>query len=112
MPPFAVPYGSRDVASVLEEKSLLLWPWRQYKKLATHAHHCRPYIAQLDTLPESMAHLSLSLLQVFEYLSAVDEPDETYRVHRDYAHYIIDHVANCREDPSMAPHTSYCVYLS
>lgn len=98
MPPFAVPYGSRDVASVLEEKSLRLWPWRQYKKLAPHAHHCMPYITQLDTLPESMAHLSLSLLQVLEYLSAPDESDETYRVHRDYAHDVIDHVANCSED--------------
>ena len=97
MPPFAAPYGNRDVASVLEEKSLRLWPWRQYKKLAPHAHHCMPYITQLDPLPESMAHLSLSLLQVFEYLSAVNEPAETYRVHRDYAHNIIDHVANCKE---------------
>ena len=97
MPPFAVPYGSRDVASVLEEKSFRLWPWRQYKNLAPHAHHCMPYVTQLDTLPESMAHLSLSLLQVFDYLSTVDEPEETYRVHKDYAHDIIDHVANFRE---------------
>ena len=99
MPPFATPYGRRDVASVLEEKSLRLWPWRQYKKLAPHAHHCMAYITQIDPLPESMAHLSLSLLQVSEYLSAMDEPAETYRVHRDYAHDIIDHVANCRGSP-------------
>ena len=97
MPPFAVPYGRGDVASVLEEKSLRLWPWRQYKKLAPHAHHCMPYVNRLGTLPESMAHLSLSLLQVFEYLSVVDEPDETYRVHRDYAHDIIDHVTSYSE---------------
>ena len=97
MPPFAVPYTRRDVASVLEERSLRLWPWRQYKKLAPHAHHCMPYVTRLDTLPESMAHLSLSLLQVFEYLSVVDEPDETYRVHRDYTHDIIDHVASHSE---------------
>ena len=97
MPPFAVPYGRRDVAWVLEEKSLHLWPWRQYKKLAPHAHHCMPYVTQLDTLPEPMAHLSLSLLQVFEYLSADGESGETYRVHRDHAHDIIDLVANFRE---------------
>ena len=98
MPPFAVPYGSGDIGSVLEEKSLRLWPWRDYKKLAPHAHRCMPYITRLDILPESMAHLSLSLLQVFEYLSAVDERDEIHRVDRDYAHDIIDHVAKCRED--------------
>ena len=98
LPPFAVPYGNEDVGSVLEEKSLRLWPWREYKKLAPHAHHCMPYITHLDNLPELMAHLSLSLLQVFEYLSAVDELDEIHRVHRDYAHDIIDHVAKCSED--------------
>lgn len=97
MPPFAVPYGSRD-GGLTEDKTLRLWPWRQYKKLAPHAHHCMPYIIQLDTLPESMAHLSLSLLQVFEYPSTLDEPDKTYRVDSDYAHDIIDHVATFSED--------------
>ena len=94
MPPFALPYGSRDIASVLEEKSLRLWPWRQYKELAPHAHHCMPYIIRLDTLPESMLHLSLSLLQVLDYFSADGEPGEPFRVHGDRAHDIIDLVAN------------------
>lgn len=96
MPPFAVAHRRRDFASVLR-KSLHLWPWRQYKMLAPHAHHCMPYITQLETLTESMAHLSLSLLQVFEYLSQDDEPAETYRMHKDHAHDIIDLVADFRE---------------
>lgn len=96
MPPFALPYGSRDIASVLEEKSLRLWPWRQYKQLAPHAHHCMPYIVRLDTLPESMVHLSLSLLQVLDYFSADSEPGEPFKVHRDYAHDIIDVAAKFR----------------
>lgn len=93
MPPFALPYGSRDIASVLEEKSLRLWPWRQYRELAPHAHNCMPYIIRLGTLPESMAHLSLSLIQVLDYFSADGEPGG---VHRDHAHDIIDLAANFR----------------
>lgn len=98
MPPFAVPYWSRDVASVLEEKSLRLWPWREYRTLVPHAHHCMHYVTQLDTLNQSMAHLSLSLLQVFEYSSISEEPEQTFKVHRDFAHEIIDFVETRGKD--------------
>ena len=98
MPPFAVPYGSGDVASVLEEKSLRLWPWREYRTLVPHAHHCMHYVTQLDTLTQSMAHLSLSLLQVFEYSSISEEPEQTFKVHRDFAHEIIDFVETRGKD--------------
>ena len=98
MPPFAVPYGSGDVASVLEEKSLRLWPWREYRTLVPHAHHCMHYITQLETLNQAMTHLSLSLLQVFEYSFISEEPEQTFKVHTDFAHEIIDFVETRGKD--------------
>jgi len=51
----------------IEERSLGLWPWRQYPTLAPHARLCLHYANTLDNLPESVACASLALLQVLEY---------------------------------------------
>ena len=73
--PVATPYSSRDSASVLEEKSLRLWPWRQYQSLTAHALQCLQCVSTLSSLPESVAHLALSLLQVLDYISVDSVPE-------------------------------------
>ncbi|KAL8736629.1 MAG: hypothetical protein Q9181_002306 [Wetmoreana brouardii] len=75
LPPIATPYGRGDVASMGEERTLRLWPWRQ-----------------LTRMPEAMAHLCLSLLQVLEYTSTADDPVVGERLTTVDAHLIIDHV--------------------
>ena len=72
--PVATPYSSSDAASVLEERSLRLWPWRQYHSLTAHALQCLQYVPTLSFLPESVAHLALSLLQVLDYISTESVP--------------------------------------
>ena len=67
MPPAASPFAYHDVASVLEEKSLRLWPWRQYHSLAPHAIRCMQQVTTISSMPESVAHLCLCLLQVLDY---------------------------------------------
>ena len=100
LPPIVTPHAERDIASVLEERSLRLWPWRQYPKLAPHAHRCMQYVTSLTNMPESIAHLSLSLLQVFEYLSTGDEPvHKPYRLDSDHAYDLINHVSKFGEAP-------------
>lgn len=99
LPPIATPYGRRDVASVAEEKSLRLWPWRQSLRLAPHAHRCMWHITTLTSMSEAMAHLCLSLLQVLEYSSTKDEPVVTYRLTTHRAHDIMDHVVKFGEAP-------------
>ena len=73
--PVATPYSNLDQASVLEERSLRLWPWRQYHSLTAHALQCLHYVPTLSFLPESVAHLALSLLQVLDYISADSVPE-------------------------------------
>ncbi|KIM83298.1 hypothetical protein PILCRDRAFT_439377 [Piloderma croceum F 1598] len=51
----------------LEERTLDIWPLRQYPHLALHAHQCLQYVTTINKMPESVAHLALSLLQVLEY---------------------------------------------
>ena len=75
LPPVATPFSSRDIASVLEEKSLRLWPWRQYHSLTAHALQCLQCVPTLSNLSEPVAHLALSLLQVLDYISADSVPD-------------------------------------
>ena len=75
LPPIATPFSSRDIASVLEEKSLRLWPWRQYHSLTAHALQCLQCVPTLSTMSEPVAHLGLSLLQVLDYLSVDSVPD-------------------------------------
>ena len=91
--PVATPFSSRDRASVLEEKSLRLWPWRQYHSLTAHALQCLQYVPTLSYLPESIAHLALSLLQVLDYVSTDSVPgygpDSNLPLDVD----ILDHVA-------------------
>ena len=73
--PVATPFISGDRASVLEEKSLRLWPWRQYHNLTAHALQCLQCVSTLSFLPESVAHLALSLLQVLDYISVDSVPE-------------------------------------
>ena len=75
LPPVATPFSSRDIASVLEEKSLRLWPWRQYHSLTAHALQCLQCVPTLSKMPEPVAHLALSLLQVLDYISVDSMPD-------------------------------------
>ena len=75
LPPIATPFSSRDIASILEEKSLRLWPWRQYHSLTAHALQCLRCVPTLSNLSEPVAHLALSLLQVLDYISADSVPD-------------------------------------
>lgn len=67
MPPSASPFAYHDAASVLEEKSLRLWPWRQYHSLAPHTIRCMQQVTTISSMPESVAHLCLCLLQVLDY---------------------------------------------
>ncbi|KAL8709211.1 MAG: hypothetical protein Q9225_007481, partial [Loekoesia sp. 1 TL-2023] len=80
LPPIATPYGKGDVAYVGEEKTLRLWPWRQ-----------------LARMPEAMAHLCLSLLQVLEYTSTADDPVVMTRLPAKDAHRVIDHATQFSE---------------
>ena len=75
LPPVATPFSTRDIASILEEKSLRLWPWRQYHSLTAHALRCLQYVPTLSRMSEPVAHLALSLLQVLDYLSVDSVPD-------------------------------------
>ena len=91
--PVATPYSSRDIASVLEERSLRLWPWRQYHSLTAHALQCLQYVLTLSFLPESVAHLALSLLQVLDYISADSVPDHSLDSNLPLDVDILDHIA-------------------
>ncbi|KAL9634165.1 MAG: hypothetical protein Q9204_003108, partial [Flavoplaca sp. TL-2023a] len=97
LPPIAIPYGRKDVASVGEERNLRLWPWRQYMKLVPHAHLCLRHVTRLASMPEAMAHLCLSLLQILEYTSTPDDPVVALRLAPEDAHKIIDHVTQFGE---------------
>lgn len=99
LPPIATPYGKRDVASVGEEKTLRLWPWRQYLNLIPHAHRCLQHVTSLTSMPEAMAHLCLSLLQVLEYISTADDPVVVERLAVENAHAVIDHAERFGESP-------------
>ena len=92
--PVATPYSSGDIASVLEEKTLRLWPWRQYHSLTAHALQCLQYVPTLSVLPESVAHLALSLLQVLDYVSADSVPDYGPDSNLPLDVDILDHIAN------------------
>ena len=91
--PVATPYSSWDSASVLEEKSLRLWPWRQYHNLTAHALECLQCVPTLSNMSEPVAHLALSLLQVLDYVSTDSVPgygpDSNLPLDVD----ILDHVA-------------------
>ncbi len=91
--PVATPYSSRDIASVLEERSLRLWPWRQYHSLTAHALQCLQNVPTLSFLPESVAHLALSLLQVLDYISVDSVPDYSLDSNRPRDVDILDHIA-------------------
>ena len=92
--PVATPYSSRDFTSELEEKSLRLWPCRQYHSLTAHALQCLQHVPTLLFLPESVAHLALSLLQVFDYISADSVPDYGPDSNVPLDVDILDHMAN------------------
>ena len=91
--PVATPYSSRDIASVLEERSLRLWPWRQYHSLTAHALQCLQYVPTLSFLPEAVAHLTLSLLQVLDYISADSVPEYSLDSNIPLDVDILDHIA-------------------
>ena len=91
--PVATPYSSRDSASVLEEKSLRLWPWRQYQSLTAHALQCLQCVSTLSSLPESVAHLALSLLQVLDYISVDSVPEYKSDTSLPLDVDILDHIA-------------------
>ena len=91
--PVATPYTSRDIASVLEERSLRLWPWRQYHSLTAHALQCLQNVPTLSSLPESVAHLALSLLQVLDYISAESVPGYSPDSNLPLDVDILDHIA-------------------
>ena len=99
LPPIATPYGKRYEASVGEEKTLRLCPWRQYLNLMPHAHRCLQHVTSLTKMPEAMAHLRLSLLQVLEYISTADDPVVKERLGVENAHAVIDHVERFGEAP-------------
>ncbi len=99
LPPIATPYGKRDDASVGEEKTLRLWPLRQYLNLLPHAHRCLKHVTSLASMPEAIAHLSLSLLQVLEYISTADDPVVVERLVVEKAHAVIDHAERFGEAP-------------
>ena len=74
-------------AYALEEKTVAVWPWREYRHLAPHALRCLQYSRTLDHMPESVAHLALSLLQVMEYSTfGTFTDDQTFTL------ALIDHV--------------------
>ena len=91
--PVATPFSSRDRASVLEERSLRLWPWRQYHNLTAHALQCLQCVSTLSFLPESVAHLALSLLQVLDYISVDSVPDYKPDTSLPLDVDILDHIA-------------------
>lgn len=99
LPPIATPYGKRDVASVGEEKTLRLWPWRQYLNLMPHAHRCLQHVTNFARMPEAMAHLCLSLLQVLEYNYTADDPVAVERLVVTNAHAVIDRAERFGEAP-------------
>ena len=72
--PVATPFSSRDSAFGLEERSLRLWPLRQYHNLTAHALQCLQCVPTLEKLSEPVAHLALSLLQVLDYISTDSVP--------------------------------------
>ena len=92
--PVATPYSSGDFSSVLEERSLRLWPWRQYHSLTAHALQCLQFVPTLSFLPESVAHLALSLLQVLDYISTDSVPDYGPDSNLPLDVDILDHIAN------------------
>ena len=92
LPPVATPFSSRDIASVLEEKSLRLWPWRQYHSLTAHALQCLQCVPTLSKMSDSVAHLALSLLQVLDYLSVDSVPDYGAGSHPQFAFEILDRI--------------------
>lgn len=94
LPPVATPFTSRDIASLLEERSLRLWPWRQYHSLTAHALQCLQYVPTLSILSESVAHLALSLLQVLDYISVDSVPDYGPDSNLPLDVDILDHIAN------------------
>jgi hypothetical protein len=82
------PLTSRKLSTyTLEERSLGTWPWRQYPQLAPHALRCLQYSKTLKIMPESVAHLSLSLLQILEYSSF-----GTFKNDQAFALSVIDHI--------------------
>lgn len=95
MPPVMTPFGRRDFASTLEEKSLRLWPWRQYPFLAPHAYQCMRSVRSIHTMTESVAHLSLALLQVYEYYSEVGRTLDPGYSRKTSSSEIMDHVLKC-----------------
>ena len=92
LPPVATPFSSRDIASVLEEKSLRLWPWRQYHSLTAHALQCLQCVPTLSKMSEPVAHLALSLLQVLDYLSVDSVPDYSADSHLQSDFKILDRI--------------------
>ena len=92
LPPVATPFSSRDIASVLEEKSLRLWPWRQYHSLTAHALQCLQWVPTLSKLSDPVAHLALSLLQVLDYLSVDSVPDYSAGSNPQFAFEILDSI--------------------
>ena len=94
LPPVATPFSDRDIASIVEEKSLRLWPWRQYHSLTAHALQCLQCVPTLSNLSEPVAHLALSLLQVLDYVSADSVPDYSADSHLPSEIDILDNIAN------------------
>jgi NB-ARC domain len=71
----------------LEEQTLGIWPWRQYPHLALHAHRCLKHAKTINEIPESVAHLALSLLQVLEYSTL-----ESLKVDQEISLSLINHL--------------------
>ena len=67
-------YGGRGI----DERTLDIWPLRQYPHLALHAHRCLHNMRTINEMPESVAHLVLSLLQVLGYstLGSLEDDQE------------------------------------
>ena len=70
LPPFySRAYGPRG----LEEAKLGIWPVRKYTRFTAQALHClKNASAMVSSLPQTVVHLVLCLLQVFEYATYGD----------------------------------------
>jgi hypothetical protein len=77
----------RHGARGLEDSTMTIWPWRRYTQLAPHALRCLKYAEDAREMPESVAHLSLALLQVLEYSTF-----GKFKVDHDFAISLIHHL--------------------
>jgi hypothetical protein len=95
----------RQVAEGVEDKGVGVWPWRQYHRLVPHALRCLEHAVKIKELPESVAHLSLSLLQVLEYSIM-----ETFKADQAFSLSFLEHLQTLSRVPDRYLHCSIILW--